>query len=84
MAERNILHHSHLDKFAKYLSRHGWNIQDTKDYFEVLRATKNGKRPIIIYRRSGEHQHYSIDSRDVGIVRAFIREIKEGAEDDNT
>lgn len=52
MANRSTLAVSKLDDFKEWLKTDGWDIQETKGFWEVLRATKKGrKRPIIIYRQ---------------------------------
>lgn len=80
MANRHTLAVSHLDKFKSWLSANGWQVQDTKGNYEVLRATKlNRQFPLIVYKREttlSEKQlvHLSVLDRDMGIVRAFIKE----------
>lgn len=80
MANRSTLAVSKLDDFKEWLKTDGWDIQETKGFWEVLRATKKGrKRPIIIYKRidtnSGtELVHYTVEDRDMGVVRAFLKD----------
>ena len=74
MAVRSMLHHSHIEPLKKWLINDGWIIQNPKGFYEVLRATKDGKRPLIIYTRLNAKEHYSIDERDMSIIRAFIRD----------
>ncbi len=82
MANRSTLAVSRLDDFIKWLKTDGWDIQATKGFWEVLRAVKPGrKRPIIIYKRidtnSGtELVHYTVENRDMGVVRAFLNDSK--------
>lgn len=84
MSNRYTLAVSHLDKFKSWLSANGWQIQDTKGYYEVLRAVKADRRnPLIIYKREttlGGKQlvHLSVFDRDMGIVREFLKENKNG------
>lgn len=74
MAVRSMLHHSHIEPLKKWLINDGWTIQDTKGFYEVLRAIKDGKRPLIVYTKLNAKEHYSIDERDMSIIRAFIRD----------
>lgn len=80
---RHTLAVSHLDKFKEWLSANGWQIQNTKGDYEVLRAVKAGLRyPLIVYRRcctdnGNQLVHFSVLNRDMSIVRAFIKDIKE-------
>ena len=77
MARRDILHHNHIEPLKLWLIKDGWTMQKTKGFYEVLRATKNGKkRPLIIYTKSYAKEHYSIDSRDIGIIGAFLKTYK--------
>lgn len=74
MAVRSMLHHSHIKPLKKWLINDGWIIQNTKGFYEVLRATKDGKRPLIVYTKLNAKEHYSIDERDMSIIRAFLRD----------
>lgn len=74
MAVRYMLHHSHIELLKKWLINDGWIIQQTKGFYEVLRATKDGKRPLIVYTKLNAKEHYSIDERDIGIIKAFMRD----------
>ena len=79
MPNRNTLMVTKLDDFKAWLVLDGWQIQDTKDYFEVLRATKEGRKyPLIVYTRSCTNLgkklvHYTVSDRDMGVVRAFLK-----------
>lgn len=79
---RNLLAVSHLDKFKDWLVANGWQLQDTKGEYEVLRAVKTGQRnPLIVYKRlstnaGNELVHFSVLGRDLAIVRKFIKENK--------
>lgn len=74
MAVRSMLHHSHIEPLKKWLINDGWIIQDIKGFYEVLRANKDGKRPLIVYTKLNAKEHYSIDERDMSIIRAFLRD----------
>lgn len=83
MANRNTLCVEKLDNFKEWLISDGWEIQEPKGYYEVLRATKQGKKhPLIVYKRldtnKGEELvHYTIQDRDVGVLRAYLKAGKE-------
>lgn len=82
MAERGYLHHNHLESFKEWLVKDGWILQKIKGEYEVLRAVKNGrKRPLIIYTKSNAKEHYSVDYRDWRVIKAFMRDYKEGKND---
>jgi len=76
MAERRLLHKTKLADFKNWLCSDGWRIEDTKGYYEVLRARK-GKGLFILYKRLDRGDHYSVMEKDVGVIRAFIRDSKE-------
>lgn len=79
MANRSILAVSKLEDFKNWLIFKGWKIAETKDYFEVLRAVKEGrKNPLIVYKRLStdngkELVHLSVLDRDIGVVNAYLR-----------
>lgn len=84
MANRNTLSVSKLEDFKQWLIKDGWEIQETKGFWEVLRATKKGKKyPLIIYRKyktiggSENIVHLSVLDRDIGVIRAFLKEFQE-------
>lgn len=72
MANRHTLHKSKLTTFRDWLISDGWKIEDTKGFYEVLRA-KKGKRVLIVYERFDMKEHYSLADRDCPIVRQFLR-----------
>ena len=75
MANRHALSVNSLDKFKEWLVAEGWQIQEPKGFFEVLRATKEGRRhPLIVhYRYRTNLVHYTVADRDMGVVRAFLK-----------
>ena len=83
MANRHTLATTKLDDFRDWLIADGWEIQDTKDYYEVLRATKKGRRhPLIVYRRLGTRVHLSVRDLDNGVLGAFLRDKRQRRNDD--
>lgn len=79
MANRHTLSVNKLPDFKSWLSDNGWQIHETKGVWEVLRATKKGrKRPLILYQRAWndngtELVHLSVLDRDMGIVRGYLQ-----------
>ena len=79
MANRNTLAVNQLDDFKAWLVTDGWQIQEPKGNYEVLRATKEGRKyPLIAYKRfdtngGKELVHYTMLDRDMGAVRAFLK-----------
>ena len=79
MANRNTLAVNQVEKFKEYLVAEGWQIHEPKGDYEVLRATKEGRKyPLIVYKRfdtngGKELVHYTVLDRDMGAVRAFLK-----------
>lgn len=79
MANRSTLAVSKLEDFKIWLIFEGWKIAETKGYFEVLRAVKEGrKNPLIVYKRSSsdngnELVHLTVLDRDIGVVNTYLR-----------
>lgn len=82
--KRNTLAVTKLNDFKEWLVKDGWEIQKPKGEWEVLRAIKQcRKRPLLIYKRidtNNETQlvHYTIEDRDMCVIRAFLKERKNG------
>lgn len=77
MANRHTLHISKLEDFKKWLVKDGWEIEEPKGIWEVLRARKSGRQnPLIVYRKADAKEHLSIMDRDTGVVGAFLRDCK--------
>lgn len=75
MANRNTLHINHLEEFTEWLKKDGWELQDTKGEYEVLRARKPGKKhPLIVYKKAGAKEHLTVRGTDWTVVRAFFKE----------
>lgn len=80
MANRNTLAVTKLEDFTVWLVSDGWRVQEPKGLYEVLRATKEGrKHPLIVYWRNDtncgkELVHYTVADRDSGVVGAYIRD----------
>lgn len=82
MANRNILALSKIDDFKDWLVSDGWKLQKTEGVWEIVRARKDGRKyPLIIYKKMNTENgnttvHCSVLNRDVGVVRAYLRERK--------
>ena len=79
MANRNTLSVNQVEKFKEYLGVDGWELQEPKGDYEVLRATKEDRNhTLIAYSRLAtnggkEIQHLTLADRDMGVVRAFLK-----------
>ena len=77
MANRSTLHISKLEEFKKWLVKDGWEIEEPKGIYEVLRARKRGRQnPLIVYKKADAKEHLSVMDRDSSVVLAFIRDCK--------
>lgn len=77
MANRHTLHISKLEDFKKWLVKDGWEIEEPKGIYEVLRARKQGRQnPLIVYTKADAKEHLSVMDRDSGVVGAFLRDCK--------
>lgn len=76
MAIRYELHENHLEDFERWLKLDGWSIEVPKSEYEVLRATKKGKkRPLLVYKTLKEKsEHLSFADEFRGIVKQFIKQ----------
>ncbi len=75
MAERCLLHQNKLDLLKWWLTSRGYEIQPTKGVYEVLRAN-NGKDTVIVFKKSGAKEHFSVQQKDHKLIRQFIRETR--------
>lgn len=76
IANRCLLHKSKLEDFKVWLVKDGWTIEKTKGIYEVLRATKPYKKPLIIFEKDRSKEHYTVQGIYVGLVYQFIRNKK--------
>ena len=78
MAKRNVLHKSKLEDLKKWLIQDGWNLLHlSNNPYEILRASKAGKKdPLIIYSGKSS-EHLSFADRDMSVIGAFLRDKKE-------
>lgn len=75
MPVRSRLHITHKDKFIEWLKKDGWTIETPKGDYEVIRARK-GKRILLAYERNDMKEHYTVRDCDMGVVAAFLRDLK--------
>lgn len=77
MANRSTLHISKLEAFKEWLIKDGWEIEEPKGFYEVLRARKKGREnPLIVYKKLEAKEHLSLLDRDTGVVYAFLKNAK--------
>lgn len=75
MAERCLLHKNKLELLKWWLSSRGYEIQNTKGIYEVLRAKKR-KETIIIFEKDRAKEHLTVQQKDHKLIRQFIRETR--------
>lgn len=75
MANRNMLHFSHLERFEKWMADKGFAKQAPIEPYEAYRARK-GTNTVVIYRRNDAKEHFTIQRKDETLVRRFLRETK--------
>ena len=77
MANRNTLHISKLDAFKEWIVKNGWELEEPKGRYEVLRARKPGrKNHLLVYEKLDAKEHLSLLDRDTGVIGAFLRDSK--------
>ena len=82
MANRHILSHTRINDFKTYLISNGYTIEAPKGDYEVLRASKMGrKHPLIVYERLSNNAgtplvHLTVMDRDTSVVRNFLKSKK--------
>ena len=74
MANRHTLQFKHLEEFTEWLESEGWEICESKGYYQILVARKTGrKHPLILYGKLEIKEHLTVRDMDVPVVRAFFR-----------
>lgn len=73
MATRGKLHYNHLDQLKEFLIQKGFESQDLKGEYEVLRMKKE-KRLVIIYKTDKSNEHLSLLDKDVSLINEFLRQ----------
>ena len=69
---RKLLHKTKLADFKDWLISDGWEIDDNNGEWQVLRARK-GSRFLAVYDRFNTKEHYTVQGKDEGVIRAYIR-----------
>lgn len=81
MADRHTLSLSKIPDFKIWLVSKGWEIENCKGTFEILRARHSKrKNPLIIYKRIGATEHATIQNYDFKIVMQFLNEQRKKVE----
>lgn len=79
MANRHTLSVKRLDEFKEWLENNGWQVQETKGFYEVLRAVNKEKgTPLIVYKRNNSNSgsklvHYTVSDKDIRVIKQFLR-----------
>ena len=83
MANRHILSPTRLNEFKTYLLSNGYTLNAPKGEYEVLRASKPGrKHPLIVYERLANFTgtkplvHLTVMDRDYNVIRNFLNSKK--------
>ena len=82
MANRHILSTTRLEEFKTYLLSNGYTLNAPKGSYEVLRASKPGrKHPLIVYERLSNNAgtelvHLTVMDRDMNVIRNFLHSKK--------
>ncbi|MFW5438859.1 hypothetical protein [Paenibacillus apiarius] len=78
MANRNTLHVKKLDAFKEWLTSDGWEIKQPKGDYEVLRAVKAGRKPLLVFERGKNGlTHLTVQESHTGVLWAFIKSIRQ-------
>ena len=79
MANRHILSPTRLNELKTYLLSNGYTLNAPKGEYEVLRASKPGrKHPLIVYERLSNNSgsspvvHLTVMDRDEYVIRNFL------------
>lgn len=72
MGNRHLLHKNKLELFKEWLVSKGYTIQDTKGYFEALRAKKD-LHTIVIFYQLDASEHLTVLDKDCWLVMQFIK-----------
>lgn len=73
---RCLLAINKLDDFKKWLVEDGWDIEEPKGLYEVVRAKKS-KRWLLIHQRMYAKQHVTVMEKDFGVVWKYLKSRKD-------
>jgi hypothetical protein len=76
LAYRNVLHISKLEDLKNWLISKGWTIKIPKGEYEVLRAIKDGEKPLIVFTSLKIREHYSVPDCHIKLIYKFINEMR--------
>ena len=79
MANRHLLAINKLEDFRNWLLKNGWQIEETKGKYEVLRARKSTEKlPLIVYKKDKDGLiHLSVSDWNAKYVADFINSKKD-------
>lgn len=80
MARRNLMHRNHLVPFLDWARGQGWTRAALRGSYEVLRLTRPGDLPVIVYERDGAPEHLTLQKNGERVFREFLRDRKAGRE----
>lgn len=74
MANRHLLHKNRLMDFEAWLVENGWQLQEPKGKYEVVRAVNKSFQnvPLIVYTRQDSPEHYSVSDSNAKIIEMFL------------
>lgn len=84
MANRHLLAVNKLEDFRNWLLKNGWQIEETKGKYEVLRARKSTEKlPLIVYKKDKDGLiHLSVSDWNTKYVYEFINDNKSNKQTD--
>ena len=74
MANKHLLHKNRLMDFEAWLVENGWQLQEPKGKYEVVRAVNKSFQnvPLIVYTRQDSPEHYSVSDSNAKIIEMFL------------
>jgi hypothetical protein len=73
MANRGLLHPSHIPEFAAWTETHGYQREAVKGEHEALRLRpRSGGAPLLYYRRDVVPDHLTCQEPGLRLVRAWL------------
>ena len=84
MANRHLLAINKLEDFRNWLLKNGWQIEETKGKYEVLRARKSTEKlPLIVYKKDKDGLvHLSVSDWNTKYIYEFINDNKSNKQTD--
>lgn len=72
MRNRNLLHHTKVNDFLEFVKSKGYEIHETKGYYEAFRIKKNGK--FVIGHKRYRSDHVTIHGQCLFLIYEFIKD----------